>query len=65
MLRAGECSRWRFAISLAVILTVSALGCGRAAAQFIITEIVDSTGAGAGKTLNKPFSIAADGAGNV
>jgi hypothetical protein len=34
-----------------------------AAAQ--ITEIIDSTGDGAGNTLHEPYGIAVDGAGNV
>ncbi len=38
---------------------------GRAAAQFLITEIIDVTGDGAGNVLDNPASIAVDGVGNV
>ena len=31
----------------------------------MITEIIDSTGDGAGNTLNQPFGVAVDGSGNV
>ena len=42
---------------LAAILVVSALGSGQAAAQFIITEIIDATGDGAGNFLNNPLVL--------
>ncbi len=51
--------------ALAAILVVFALGSGRAAAQTIITEIIDATGDGAGNVLHGPSGIAVDGAGNV
>ena len=49
---------------LAAILVVSALGSGRATAQ-TITQIIDSTGDGAGNGLDTPIGIAVDSAGNA
>ncbi len=51
--------------TLAAILVVSALGPGKATAQFIVTEIIDATGEGAGNELDHPNGIAVDAAGNV
>ena len=51
--------------TLATILLVCALGSGRAAAQFIITEIIDAAGDGAGNGLSVPWGIAVDAAGNA
>ncbi|MFQ5515904.1 MAG: hypothetical protein ACE5FG_15970, partial [Myxococcota bacterium] len=50
--------------SLAAILVVSVLGDHRAVAQ-TITEIIDATGDGVGNTLNAPFGITVDAAGNA
>ena len=55
----------RLATALGAILVVSALGSGQAAAQYVITEIIDSTGDGAGNILAGPRDIAVDAAGNV
>ena len=59
-----QCQTIRLTGALAAILVVFALGSGRAAAQ-TITEIIDSTGDGAGNGLNGPIGIAVDTAGNV
>lgn len=41
-----QCQTIRLAAAIAAFLVVSPLGSGRAAAQFIVTEIIDATGDG-------------------
>ena len=55
----------RLSVAITSFLVVSALGSGRAAGQFIITEIIDATGDGAGNSLDGPRGITIDTVGNT
>ncbi len=60
-----QCQTIRLVAALAAVLVASALPTGRAAAQTIVTEIIDATGDGAGNGLDRPWGIAMDAVGNT
>ncbi len=61
----AQCQTIRLAMALCALLVVSALGSGRAAGQFFVTEIIDTTGDGEGNDLVLPWGIAVDAAGTA
>ena len=52
-------------LRIQTVVAMLLLGIGGPVAGQTITEIIDSTGDGAGNTLNAPKPIAVDGSGNV
>ncbi|MEE8170496.1 MAG: SBBP repeat-containing protein [Phycisphaerae bacterium] len=50
---------------MSALFVAFGVGSGSAEGQYVITEIIDSTGDGAGNGLDVPEGIAVDGAGNV